>query len=90
MIDGPKPYPAYEESGLTWLGNVPEHWEVRRGKTIFKCVDVRSTRGEEELLTVSSERGVVPRRSANVTMFKAESYTGYKLCWANMRVLTIF
>lgn len=37
--------------------------------------------GQEELLTVSSERGVVPRRSANVTMFKAESYVGHKLCW---------
>jgi type I restriction enzyme S subunit len=33
------------------------------------------------LLTVSSERGIVPRRSATVTMFKAESYKGYKLCW---------
>ncbi|HXG69484.1 MAG TPA: hypothetical protein VNJ04_02615 [Gemmatimonadaceae bacterium] len=24
---------------------------------------------------------MVPRRSANVTMFKADSYLGYKLCW---------
>jgi type I restriction enzyme S subunit len=32
-------------------------------------------------MTVSSERGVIPRRSATVTMFKAESYVGYKLCW---------
>ena len=75
------PYPDYKESELTWLDNVPAHWEVRRGKCLFHCIDVRSPTGEEELLTVSSERGVVPRSSATVTMFKAESYIGYKLCW---------
>ena len=48
---------------------------------MFRCIDVRSKTGEEELLTVSSERGVVPRSSATVTMFQAESYVGYKLCW---------
>jgi len=81
MIDGLKPYPEYKDSGVPWLKKVPAHWEVRRGKTLFRCIDVRSTTGTEELLTVSSERGVVPRRTANVTMFKAESYVGYKLCW---------
>jgi type I restriction enzyme S subunit len=25
-----KPYPAYKDSGVEWLGKVPEHWEVRR------------------------------------------------------------
>ncbi|WP_423928582.1 restriction endonuclease subunit S [Candidatus Palauibacter sp.] len=24
-----KPYPAYRDSGVKWLGKVPEHWEVR-------------------------------------------------------------
>lgn len=76
-----KPYHAYKESGVPWLGDVPEHWDIKRAKNLFRCVDVRSEKGEEELLTVSSERGVVLRRSATVTMFKAESYVGYKLCW---------
>ena len=81
MITDLKLYPVMKDSGIPWLGEVPEHWEVKRGKALFRCVDVRSSTGEEELLTVSSERGVVPRSSATVTMFKAESYTGYKLCW---------
>jgi len=87
MIAALRPYPAYKDSGVPWLGQVPEHWEVRRGKALFRCIDVRSQTGEEELLTVSSERGVVPRRSANVTMFQAESYTGYKLCWPDDLVI---
>jgi type I restriction enzyme S subunit len=29
-----KPYPKYKESGVEWLGKVPEHWEVRRLRQI--------------------------------------------------------
>ena len=76
-----RPYPAYKPSAVLWIGDLPEHWEVWRGKAILRPVDVRSETGDEELLTVSAQRGVVPRKSANVTMFKAESYVGYKLCW---------
>jgi restriction endonuclease S subunit len=36
MIDGLKPYPAYKDSGVPWLGKVPEHWEVRRLKRIAR------------------------------------------------------
>jgi type I restriction enzyme S subunit len=25
-----KPYPKYKESGVEWLGSVPEGWEVKR------------------------------------------------------------
>lgn len=81
MIVDLKPYPVYKDSGVPWLVEVPEHWELKRGKNLFRCIDVRSSTGDEELLTVSSERGLVPRRSATVTMFKAESYVGHKLCW---------
>ncbi|MCP3956630.1 MAG: restriction endonuclease subunit S [bacterium] len=81
MIADLGPYPAYRDSGVAWLGKVPENWEIKRGKNLLCCIDVRSATGTEELLTVSSKRGVVPRRSATVTMFKAESYVGHKLCW---------
>jgi type I restriction enzyme S subunit len=33
-----KPYPAYKESGVEWLGKVPEHWDVKRLKfSISSC-----------------------------------------------------
>jgi type I restriction enzyme S subunit len=81
MITDLKPYAEYKESGLPWLGQVPGHWVTKRGKSYLVSIDERSKTGREELLTVSSARGVVPRSSANVTMFKAESYAGHKLCW---------
>jgi type I restriction enzyme, S subunit len=81
MIADLKPYPEYKESGLPWLGRYPAHWVIKRGKSYMTCVDERSKEGKEELLTVSSAYGVIPRNSAKVTMFKAKSYAGYKLCW---------
>ena len=33
-----KPYPAYRDSGVEWIGQVPEHWEVKRLKfTVASC-----------------------------------------------------
>ena len=29
-----KPYPAYKDSGVEWLGEIPEHWEVHRLKEV--------------------------------------------------------
>ncbi len=75
------PYPEYKETGLAWLPQVPKHWDVVRAKQIFTPIDVRSQEGKEQLLSVSERYGVVKRENANVTMFMASSYEGYKLCW---------
>ncbi|MGA2260771.1 MAG: restriction endonuclease subunit S [Acidobacteriota bacterium] len=80
MIAGLKPYPAMKDSGVPWLGQIPAHWAEKRGKYFFKEVDERSMTGEEELLSVSHLTGVTPRSQKNVTMFKAESTVGHKLC----------
>ena len=37
-VSGLRPYPAYMESGLDWLGRVPDHWEVRRLKGVAKIL----------------------------------------------------
>ena len=54
-----QPYPAYKDSGIEWLGEVPEHWEVRRLKTLLKAVDLRSSTGKETLLSLRRDHGVV-------------------------------
>lgn len=80
MIGELKPYPAYKESGLDWLGSIPAHWSLLRAKHLFREVDERSKTGKEELLSVSHLTGVTPRRLKNVTMFMAESNVGHKVC----------
>lgn len=74
-------YEAYKQIDLPWLDRIPAHWRVQRAKTFFKVINERSVEGKEELLSVSSTQGVIKRNDANVTMFQAYSYAGYKLCW---------
>ena len=80
MNHGIKPYPAYKDSGVPWLGGVPEHWEVRPAKHFYREIDERSATGAQELLSVSHITGVTPRSQKNITMFMASSYVGHKLC----------
>lgn len=73
-------YPNYRQPKMRWLPAVPEHWNEQRAKTFFREVDERSKTGLEELLSVSHLTGVTPRSQKKVTMFKAASYVGSKLC----------
>lgn len=73
-------YPAYGQAKMPWLPAVPEHWDEQRAKVYFREVDERSRTGTEELLSVSHLTGVTPRSQKNITMFKAASYVGHKLC----------
>lgn len=91
-------YSGYKPSGVPSLGDVPEHWDIRRVKFFYREVDERSTTGTEELMSVSHKTGVTPRKQ-NVTMFLAESNVGYKVCrprdivintmWAYMAALGV-
>ena len=71
---------SLKPSGITWLGDIPQHWKVLRAKYLYREADNRSATGTEELLSVSHLTGVTPRSQKNITMFKAASYAGHKLC----------
>jgi type I restriction enzyme S subunit len=77
---GIEPRANLRDSGVPWLRKIPEHWEVERARWLFRERDVRSTTGDEELLTVSHITGVTPRSEKDVNMFEAETNEGYKLC----------
>ncbi|MEZ4294567.1 MAG: hypothetical protein R3B70_06300 [Polyangiaceae bacterium] len=77
---GLAPSVKLKDSGVPWLGEIPSHWKILRAKHLYREVDERTTTGAEELLSVSHITGVTPRSEKNVTMFKAESYAGHKLC----------
>lgn len=69
-----------KDSGVAWIGEIPAHWEIKRGKVLFEESDARSADGSEELLTVSQYTGITPRSQKNVNMFEALTLEGYKLC----------
>ena len=55
-------YPAYKDSGVKWLSDVPEHWVVRRNKQVFRLVSVQvgNKSADFQLLSLTL-RGVIPR-----------------------------
>ncbi len=69
-----------KDSGVEWIGEIPEGWEVKKCKYLFNEINERSVEGKEELLSVSHMTGVTPRSEKDVNMFLAEDYSGSKLC----------
>ena len=47
MTAGLKPYPHMKDSGVPWLGEVPEHWEVLNKRALLREVRVGDRRGEK-------------------------------------------
>ena len=81
MIADFKPYSTYKDSGVPWLGEVPEHWEVQRLKYVLRERDTRSADGREQLLSVSQYTGVTQRTrvgGVGEPDTRAESLIGYK------------
>jgi type I restriction enzyme S subunit len=72
MIEGLKPYPKYKDSGVPWLGEVPEHWEVLPNRAIFNEVKERG-RPEAEMLSVTITRGVIPQKALLDNISKKDS-----------------
>ena len=42
-------YPAYKPSGIEWLGEIPEHWDVRRLKFIADLINVKANGADNDL-----------------------------------------
>ena len=53
-------YPKYKDSGIPWLGQIPEHWETDKMKHLF---DERSEKGHpnEQMLCATQSKGVIPQ-----------------------------
>ena len=62
MTGGLYSYSAYKPSGVEWLGDVPEHWEVRPGRAAFREV-IERDKSDEQLLSVTIARGVVTQET---------------------------
>ena len=75
-----KPYPVYKDPGVPWLGQVPEHWNVRRIKSMFHEKDERRCDGTGALLSLTRTRGIIPHSEATDRLAGAENLSKYKVC----------
>lgn len=73
-------YEAYKDSGVEWLGTIPQDWELLSVKHIYRLVMEESGKNHDlELLSVYSDIGVKPRAELEEKGNKASSTDGYWL-----------
>jgi len=65
-----KPYPKYKDSGVEWLGEVPEHWEVVRIKFVARLKSGESITAER-----IEENGAFPVYGGNGLRGFTSAYT---------------
>lgn len=80
VTKGLNPDAPMKDSGVEWLGEVPEHWDVLPTKRFFRLVAEPSTKNHnKELLSVYAAIGVAPRKELEQKGNKASNTDGYWL-----------
>ena len=82
-----EPYPGYKDSGVEWLGEVPEPWAKRRLKSLLRAVDQRSSTGDEILLSLRRDHGVVVYSDHFARPPQGRTLVGFKLVAAGQLVV---
>lgn len=68
---------AMKDSGIEWIGEIPEDWEVKKLKPFLKWKSIKGC-GKEVVLSLYRDYGVLPKDSRddnhNVTSLDTDSY----------------
>ena len=69
----------YKDSGIEWIGKIPDTWDIKRLKEIFVERNNRDAKGKT-LLSVSQYYGIKPKAETDIAdSHVAESYDDYKV-----------
>ena len=72
------PYPEYKASGVPWLGDVPAHWRLLRGKWLFRAAKVINTERKHSNVLSLTLRGVVNNDIDNPEGLVPKDYATYQ------------
>ena len=73
-------YPAYKESGMEWIGDIPTHWQLINTKYLFRLVTEPAPKNNAyELLSIYTDIGVKPRKELEERGNRATTTDGYWL-----------
>jgi type I restriction enzyme S subunit len=77
---GLDPNVRLKASGVGWLGDIPEHWEVLPVRYIYRVATRRDIRGDEVKLSVTQKHGLVPTDEMVENSMQASSYDRFQVC----------
>jgi type I restriction enzyme S subunit len=73
-----KAYPAFKDSDVTWLGSIPDHWSILRGKWAFKTKKQINVGGIYTNILSLTLRGVVNNDPDNPEGLVPKDYATYQ------------
>lgn len=92
VTKGIRPHRPMKDSGIEWIGQIPEEWETVRIKNLFDYRNERNDKPLEEvnLISLYTDKGVVQHSDIEATTGnKASNTDGYKLVYENDIVVNI-
>ncbi len=90
VTKGLNPDAKMKDSGISWIGEIPKHWEVCRMKRVFSEAKEKTTTENGTLLSLSQYTGITLKDDAKkVGMFEAESTIGYNVVHPGQFVMNI-
>ncbi|MDM1720505.1 restriction endonuclease subunit S [Acinetobacter towneri] len=81
VTQGLNPNVAMKDSGVEWIGQIPEHWEIDRLGTILEPISKKGYE-DKQLLSITREKGVIVRDIKDDSEnhnFIPDDLTNYKL-----------
>ncbi len=74
-----KPYPAYKDSGVPWLGQIPAHWDIGPGFSTFREKKVKNTGMVESTVLSLSYGKIVIKPPEKLHGLVPESFETYQI-----------
>ena len=92
VTKGLNPDVEMKDSGVEWIGEIPNHWSITRIKNLFELRNERNFKPLEEvnLISLYTEQGVIQHSDiTETTGNKAVNADGYKLVYEDDIVVNI-
>ncbi len=81
VTKGIRPGRKMKASGVEWIGEMPEEWNVLKIKWLLDERNERSEDGLEEPLSMSQKYGLIPTKEMDMVPNMASSFVGAKICY---------
>lgn len=79
VTQGLNPNVAMKDSGIEWIGKIPEHWTIKPGFTIFSENKIINKEGKENTILSLSYGKIVIKPEEKLTGLVPESFSTYQV-----------
>ncbi|KXZ63614.1 Type I restriction modification DNA specificity domain protein [Acinetobacter venetianus] len=87
VTQGLNPNVPMKDSGVEWIGQIPEHWDCKPSRYVFRAVKRFKRDGTEIKFSVTQKWGVIPTDEMKESSTQAESFNGFQICLEDDLVL---